>query len=148
MYELDPKKNQTLESMQEIVLVNEIMSLIQKPNSKSFTRENSEWVKVTNENICKNIQNMISDPIKHRIFSLLQEKPHITQDIIENLDIPFTSGYRKISALVRDGLIVESRVLKKRYYKKIMEYTTIIQSVKIIMENGEMSIFVKIKPGS
>jgi len=143
----ETKPNQTLESMQEIVLLNEIMSLVQKPmaDSKNFVRENSEWIRVKNEKICSNIQGMLSDPIKNKIFVLIQKKPLTTQEIIDKLDIPFTSGYRKISSLVEEGILVESKILKKRYYKKIVEYTTILQSIKIEILDGEMTVFIKIK---
>lgn len=148
MYDLSKKEtNQTLESMQEIVLLNEIMVLVQKPiiDSKDFIKQDSEWIQVKNEKICSNIQELLSDPIKNQIFSLLQKKALTTQEIIENLDIPFTSGYRKISSLIQDGILIESRVLKKRYYKKIIEYTTILQSIKIELDNGTMQVFIKIK---
>jgi len=148
MYDLSKKEtNQTLESMQEIVLLNEIMSLVQKPiiDSKDFVKQDSEWIQVKNEKIRTNFQDLLSDPIKNKIFSILQNKPLTTQEIIEKLDIPFTSGYRKISSLIQDGILVESRILKKRYYKKIIEYTTIVQSIKIELENGDIQVFIKIK---
>ena len=148
MYDLSKKEtNQTLESMQEIVLLNEIMTLVQKPiiDSKDFIKQNSEWIQVKNKKISSNFQELLSDPIKNQIFSLLQKKPLTTQEIIEKLDIPFTSGYRKISSLIQDGILVESRVLKKRYYKKIIEYTTILQSVKVELDDGKMEVFIKIK---
>ena len=148
MNDLSKKEtNQTLESMQEIVLLNEIMALVQKPiiDSKDFVKQDSEWIQVKNEKICSNIQELLSDPIKNQIFSLLQKKPFTTQEIIEKLDIPFTSGYRKISSLIQDGILVESRILKKRYYKKIIEYTTILQSIKVELDNGTMQVFIKIK---
>ena len=148
MYDLSKKEtNQTLESMQEIVLLNEIMALVQKPiiDSKDFVKQDSEWIQVKNKKISTNFIELLSDPIKNQIFSLLQKKPLTTQEIIEKLDIPFTSGYRKISSLIQDGILVESRVLKKRYYKKILEYTTIVQSVKIELDDGNMEVFIKIK---
>ena len=73
------------------------------------------------------------------------KKPSTAQEILDKLDIPFTSGYRKISSLVQDGILVESRILKKRYYKKIMEYTTILESVKVELVNGNRTVFIKIK---
>jgi hypothetical protein len=148
MYDLRKKQtNQTLESMQEIVLLNEIMALVQEPitGSKDFTKEDSGWIQVKNAKICSNIQEMLSDPIKNKIFSLLQKNSLTTQQIIEELDIPFTSGYRKISGLIQDGILVESRILKKRYYKKIVEYTTILNSIRIELDKGNMTVFIKIK---
>lgn len=153
MYDLKKLKkektepNQTLESMQEIVLLDEIMQLVQKPiiNSKNFVRQDSEWIEVKNEKICSNVQDMLSDPIKNKIFLLIQKKPLNTQQIIDELDIPFTSGYRKICSLIEEGILVESRVLKKRYYKKIIEYTTILKSIKIEILDGKMMVFIKIK---
>ena len=76
MYDLSKKESsKTLESMQEIVLLNEIMALAQKPiaDSKDFVKENSEWIQVKNEKICSNIQELLSDPIKHKVFCLLQK---------------------------------------------------------------------------
>lgn len=148
MYDLNKTAtSQTLESMQEIVLLNEIMALVQKPiiNSKKFIRQDSGWIEVKNEKICSNIQNILADPIKNKIFLLIQKNPLSIQQIIDELDIPFTSGYRKISSLIQDGILIESRVLKKRYYKKIIEYATIVKSIKIQAEDGKITVFIKIK---
>ncbi len=148
MYDLSKQEtNQILESMQEIVLVNEIMALVQKTvvESKNFVEQNTNWIEVKNEKICFNIKNLISDSIKNRIFLLLQKKPLTTQQIIDELGIPFTSGYRKIADLIQDGILIESNVLKKRYYKKIIVYTTILKSIKIEIIDGKMRVFIKIK---
>ena len=151
MYDLTKEKNETglnqsLESMQEITLLSEMMT-IQNPivDSENVDRVNLEWFQVKNEKICSNIQEMLSDSIKNRIFLLIQKKPLTTQEIIDKLDIPFTSGYRKISSLIQDGILVESKILKKRYYKKIVEYTTILQGIKIEIFDGEITFFIKIK---
>ena len=67
MYDLTKEKNETglnqsLESMQEITLLSEMMT-VQNPivDSENVDRVNLEWFQVKNEKICSNIQEMLSD---------------------------------------------------------------------------------------
>jgi len=139
--------NQSLESMQEIVLIHEIVALVKKPTLKSenFVMLGSGWIQVKNEQICSSIIDMMSDNIKHKMFSFLQTRSFTIPNLLKELDIPYTSGYRKISSLITDGLVVESRFIETKYYKCLYEYTSFIQSVKILVVDGETKIFIKLR---
>lgn len=93
--------------------------------------DGENWVLIENPELTKTILESFGDDDKKKILSALNGDSLIVSQILEKCKIPQTSGYRKVNALINDGLLVPSGYIAAPDGKKITKYRSIFDNIKI-----------------
>ena len=102
------------------------------------------WMVMEDQNIVKKILESFGDEDKKNIMSALTEEPRIISEVLEVCKIPQTSGYRKINALIDDGIIIPHGYITTKDGKKVNKYTSLFENVKIDIVKNKITVKVKI----
>jgi hypothetical protein len=81
--------------------------------------------------LTKIILESFGDEDKKKILGVLNSEPLIISQVITNCNIPQTSGYRKVNALINDGLLAPSGHVTAPDGKKVTKYKSIFDNIKI-----------------
>ncbi len=101
------------------------------------------WQTITNPNITSMILEAVGDQEKKKILETTADSPKIVADIVKDVSIPQTSGYRKINSLINGGLLVQSGHIMKDT-KKISKYVCIFNNLKINIEKNKVVIDIQL----
>jgi hypothetical protein len=102
------------------------------------------WMVMEDQNLVKKILESFGDEDKKNIMSALTEEPRIISEVLEVCKIPQTSGYRKINALIDDGIIIPHGYITTKDGKKVNKYTSLFENVKIDIVKNKITVKVKI----
>ena len=101
------------------------------------------WQTITNPNITSMILEAVGDQEKKKILETTADTPKIVADIVKDVSIPQTSGYRKINSLINGGLLVQSGHIMKDN-KKISKYVCIFNNLKINIEKNKVVVDIQL----
>jgi hypothetical protein len=103
-----------------------------------------EWLAIEDQRLAKIILEAFGDDDKKKILTLLIEESYVISDILEKCNIPQTSGYRKINALINDGLLTTGGYVDTPDGKKITKYVTVFKNMKIDIIKNRITVKVMI----
>ena len=106
-------------------------------------KSKGNWQKITNPNIARIILEAVGDQEKKKILETTADTPKIVADIVKDVSIPQTSGYRKINSLINGGLLVQSGYIMKDN-KKISKYVCIFDNLKINIEKEKVIVDIQL----
>lgn len=108
------------------------------------TKKSKEnWYSLADSDINSVILQAFGDTEKKKILESVAEQPKIIADIIKECNLPQTSGYRKINALIDDGLLyVTDHVIKEN--KKINQYACVFSNLRINIEKNKVSVDIQL----
>lgn len=108
------------------------------------TKKSKEnWYSLADSDINSVILQAFGDTEKKKILESVVEQPKIIADIIKECNLPQTSGYRKINALIDDGLLyVTDHVIKEN--KKINQYACVFSNLRINIEKNKVSVDIQL----
>jgi len=109
---------------------------------------NSNWFTIHDPQLTKIFLESIGDPDKNCIMNTVIDHPLIVADILDICKIPQTSGYRKINALIKNGLLIPSGFDETKDGKKVTKYETLHKNIKIDIEKNNVEIKVQMKKQS
>jgi len=72
-------------------------------------------------------------------------KSLIVSDILKESKIPQTSGYRKINAMILNGILISNGFELSNDNKKIKKYETVFQNIKMDIQENGMSVKIQLK---
>lgn len=98
------------------------------------------WVSIHDKEIMQVILEAIGDEDKKMILLAAAHEPKITHDILNECNIPKTSGYRKINSLIDLGLLYQSEYIIGTDGKKISKYLSTFSNLKIDTDDGEFYV--------
>ena len=101
------------------------------------------WYTLRDENAASTILQAFGDPEKKKVLETVSDTPKIIAEIIEECNLPQTSGYRKINSLIDEGLLYKSGYIT-RENKKINQYVSAFSNFRINLENKKMSVDIQI----
>ncbi|MEM3169241.1 MAG: transcriptional regulator [Candidatus Nitrosotenuis sp.] len=102
---------------------------------------NSEsWIVIENPMLTKIILESFGDDDKKKILATLNGESMIISQIIERCNIPQTSGYRKVNALINDGLLLAAGYVTTPDGKKVTKYRSIFDNLKIDIIKNKISV--------
>lgn len=104
--------------------------------------DDESWVLIENPQLTKVILESYGDDDKKKILGAVNGEPLIISKIIERCDIPQTSGYRKVNALIAAGLLVPSGHIVGSDGKRITKYRSIFDNLKIEIVKNKITIFI------
>jgi len=106
-------------------------------------KSKGEWHTITDLHVNAIVLQAFGDPEKKKILESVTNTPKIIADILNDCNLPQTSGYRKINSIINDGLLVQSgQVVKDN--KKINKYVCIFDNLKINIEKGNVVVDVQL----
>ena len=111
-------------------------------DSKS-KRTNDSWITISDPGINSDIIQAFGDAEKKKIIESTIETPKIIYEIIKECNLPQTSGYRKINALIDDGFLIPTEFEVKEN-KKIFKYICIFKNLKIEINSNKIKVSVQL----
>jgi len=109
------------------------------------TKKENSWLTIENQKLASFILESFGDPDKKRILEASLSQPNVILGILENCNMPKSSGYRVIKELIDDGLLTEEGFSTTRDGKKVNKYTSIFENIKIDIQGPEQKIIVKVQ---
>lgn len=97
-------------------------------------------VLIENPALTKVILESFGDDDKKKILSTLNGESLIISQIIENCNIPQTSGYRKVNSLIDGGLLIPAGHISTPDGKKVTKYRSIFDNIKIDIIKNKITI--------
>ena len=108
-------------------------------------KKGESWVTIENQELSRLILETYGDREKKMILDAALKKPNPVLEILENCEIPKSTGYRLINELVTDGLLTEEGHTTTSDGKKVSLYTALFENIKIDIAEGTVVIKVMLK---
>ena len=105
------------------------------------------WISIHDKEIIQVVLEAIGDEDKKMILLTAAQEPKITHDILNECNIPKTSGYRKINSLIDWGLLYQSEYVIGKDGKKISKYLSTFSNLKIDTDDGEFYVDLQLNKG-
>ena len=86
--------------------------------------------------LSQSILKAFSDDEMSKILNASIGEPWTISEILEKLDIPKTSGYRKINSLIEDGLLIKTGTDLTSNRREIGKYKSLFDNVNIDFNNN------------
>jgi len=100
---------------------------------------------ILNPSINQSILNAFSDDEMSKILNASIGEPWTISEILERLDIPKTSGYRKINLLIDEGLLVNTGHEYTENRRTVYKYKSLFDNVNIDFSN-KLTVNVQFTP--
>jgi len=100
---------------------------------------------IADPEISKSILKSFSDDEMSKILNASIGEPWTISEILEKLDIPTTSGYRKINSLIEDGLLIKVGSDLTSNNRVIEKYKSLFDNVNVDF-NNKITVHVQFTP--
>ena len=100
---------------------------------------------ISDPTISKSILKAFSDDEMSKILNASIGEPWTISEILEKLDIPTTSGYRKINSLIEGGLLIRAGSDLTSNNRVVERYKSLFDNVNIDF-NNKMTVHVQFTP--
>lgn len=100
------------------------------------------WITIEDQCLAKLILESLGDEDKKNILNTVIDEPRIISDILEISKIPQTSGYRKINALIQNGMLIPHGFVTTHDGKKVTKYKSVFENIRIEIEKNKVSVAV------
>jgi len=90
---------------------------------------------ISDSAISRSILKVFSDDEMSKILNASIGEPWTISEILEKLDIPKTSGYRKISFLIEEGLLIKTGYDLTENRRAVDKYKSLFDNVNIDFNN-------------
>jgi uncharacterized protein YlxP (DUF503 family) len=113
--------------------------------SLNTSSKGRQWMTIENQEIIDLILDSYGNKEKRLILNSALKTPNVILEILEQCNIPKSSGYRLISELVNEGLLTEEGTAKTSDGKTVSKYTSLLERVKIEIEGDGLQVQVLLK---
>jgi hypothetical protein len=112
---------------------------------KSKQDKSEKRFTISDPEVSKSILKAFSDDEMSKILNASIGEPWTISEILEKLDIPTTSGYRKINSLIEDGLLIKVGSDLTSNNRVVEKYKSLFDNVNIDF-NNKMTVNVQFTP--
>lgn len=113
--------------------------------SLNTSSKGRQWMSIENQELINLILDSYGNKEKRLILNTALKSPNVILEILEQCNIPKSSGYRLISELVNDGLLTEEGSAKTSDGKTVSKYTALLEKIKIEIEGNGTQVQVLLK---
>ncbi len=103
-----------------------------------------KWITLEDSRLIELVLKSLGDEDKKNIINAVMNEPMIISDILEISKTPQTSGYRKVNALIDDGILVPRGFVRTHDGKPVTKYKAIFENISISIEKNK--VVVKVQP--
>ena len=107
-------------------------------------RNEKKWITLEDSRLIELMLKSLGDEDKKNLIYAAIGEPRIISDMLEISNIPQTSGYRKVNALIDDGILVPQGYVTTHDGKRVTKYKAIFDNISISIEKNKIS--VKVQP--
>ena len=107
------------------------------------SKSNDNWITISDLDVNSIIMHTFGDLEKKKIIESVMNSPKIIYDIIKDCDLPQTSGYRKVNALIDEGFLIPIEFEIKEN-KRIYQYMCIFKNLKIDINSNKIKVSVQL----
>lgn len=108
------------------------------------SQNNKVWITIHDQSLARLILESFGDPDKRIILESSMGQPRVILDILQNSNLPKSSGYRIIKELIKDGLLTEQGFTFVNDGRKINKYTSLFDNIKIDIQGKKTLVKVQI----
>lgn len=102
-----------------------------------------QWINIEEKSVMSLIIEAFVDPQKKKVLNLTSDRALAASEILGICKMPTTSGYRTINSLIKSGLLVKSSNGSIKNGRRISNYRSIFENVKINIEKNKVSVLAK-----
>lgn len=113
--------------------------------SLNASAKGRQWFTIQNKDLANLILESYGNHEKRLILNTALKSPNVILEILEECQIPKSSGYRLISELVENGLLTEAGSTKTSDGKTVSTYTALLEKVRIEIGGESESVQVLLK---
>lgn len=103
-------------------------------------KQERSWITIEDAPLAKLILESLGDDDTKNILNTVLDEPRIISDILDMNNIPQTSGYRKINALIQNGMLTPQGFVSTHDGKKVTKYKSIFENITINIEKNKVLI--------
>ncbi|HXU96074.1 MAG TPA: transcriptional regulator [Candidatus Nitrosotalea sp.] len=107
-------------------------------------RNEKKWITLEDSRLIELMLRSLGDDDKKNLINSAIGEPLIISDMLEISKIPQTSGYRKINALIDDGILIPQGYVTTHDGKRVTKYKAVFENISISIEKNK--IVVKVQP--
>ena len=107
-------------------------------------RNEKKWITLEDSRLIELMLRSLGDDDKKNLINSAIGEPLIISDMLEISKIPQTSGYRKINALIDDGILIPQGYVTTPDGKRVTKYKAVFENISISIEKNK--IVVKVQP--
>lgn len=102
-----------------------------------------QWISLEDPHIIEIILKSLGDDDKKRILNAVIDEPHTVSEILDISMIPRTSGYRKLNALITDGMLIPQGYDTTHDGKRVTKYKAIFDNISILIEKNKVVVKIQ-----
>jgi hypothetical protein len=106
--------------------------------------QEKEWISIEDSRLATIVLKSLGDDDKNKILNAVIGKPMITSDILFVTQIPQTSGYRKVNALIEEGLLIADGYDTLADGKTVTKYKTLFENVQINIVQNKITVKIQV----
>lgn len=108
------------------------------------SKKNDEsWIIISDPDVNSIIIQTFGDLEKKKIIESVMSSPKIIYEIIKDCELPQTSGYRKVNALIDEGFLIATEYYIKEN-KRIYQYMSIFKNLKIDINSNKIKVSIQL----
>jgi hypothetical protein len=104
------------------------------------SKKDQNRLTITDSSISQSILKAYGDDESSKILNASIDKSHVISELLEKLEIPKTSGYRKTNSLIEDGLLIKDGYELAPNGRKIDKYKSLCDNVQIDIKNNKVIV--------
>jgi len=107
-------------------------------------RKEMKWITIEDQSLTKMILESLGDEDKKNIINSVIDESRIISDILQMSKMPQTSGYRKVNALIENGILIPHGFTTTHDGKKVTKYKSVFENISIEIEKNK--VIIKVQP--
>jgi hypothetical protein len=119
--------------------------ILTKIFSLQYSKKGKSLLSIDSPDLSREILETYGNSEKRAILNIAFKKPAPILDILEDCNLPKSTGYRVVGELINDGFLAEVGFSTTSDGKKVTKYTSIFHEIKIDIKLEDIAVYVVLK---